>query len=70
MTGTGSAVRPAAGLASRPQDRHDWWLRIEPDDTVTPPLAGQPGHGSTAFVRRQPTRIVDGRFEDGYTGLF
>ncbi len=32
--------------------------------------AGQPGHGRTAFLRRQPARIVDGRFEGGYTGLF
>jgi hypothetical protein len=37
---------------------------------MTCPLAGQPGHGRTAFVRRQPARIVDGRFEGGYTGLF
>src|SRR5690348_12772884 len=34
------------------------------------PLVGQPGHGRTAFVRRQPVRIVDGRFEGGYTGVF
>jgi hypothetical protein len=37
---------------------------------MTLPLPGQTGHGRTAFVRRQPTRIVDGRFEGGYTGLF
>jgi len=34
------------------------------------PLVGQPGHGRTAFVRRQPTRIVDGRGQDGYTSMF
>ena len=34
------------------------------------PLAGQPGHGRTAFVRRQPDRIVDGRNEGGSTGVF
>jgi hypothetical protein len=34
------------------------------------PAAGQPGHGRTAFVRRQPVRIVDGRFEAGYAGAF
>ena len=34
------------------------------------PLAGQPGHGRTAFVRRQPVRIVDGRAQGGYTGVF
>ena len=28
------------------------------------------GHGGTAFVRRRPVRIVDGRFEGGYTDLF
>jgi len=32
--------------------------------------AGQSGHGRTAYVRRQPLRIVDGRFEGGYTELF
>jgi hypothetical protein len=36
---------------------------------MTFPLAGQPGHGRTAFVRRQPARIVDGRVEGGYTGI-
>jgi hypothetical protein len=34
------------------------------------PLPGEPGHGRTAFVRRQPVRIVDGRFEGGYTSVF
>lgn len=34
---------------------------------LTPPPAGQPGHGSTAHLRRQPVRIVDGRLECGYT---
>jgi hypothetical protein len=37
---------------------------------VTLPPAGQPGHGRTAFLRRQPARIADGRFEGGYTDLF
>jgi hypothetical protein len=37
---------------------------------MTFPAAGQPGHGRTAFVRRQPVRIVDGRVEGGYTGVF
>ncbi len=37
---------------------------------MTFPLAGQPGHGKTAFVRLQPVRIVDGRFEGGYTGVY
>jgi hypothetical protein len=29
-------------------------------------LVGQSGHGRTAFVRRQPVRIVDGRIEGGH----
>ena len=37
---------------------------------MTFPLVGQPGHGSTAFVRRQPARIVDGRVQGGYTDAF
>ena len=37
---------------------------------MTLPLAGQPGHGRTAFLRRQPVRIVDGRFEGRYTSVF
>jgi len=37
---------------------------------MTLPPAGQDGHGRTAFVRRQPARIVDGRFTGGYTDLF
>ena len=37
---------------------------------MTFPLPGQAGHGRTAFVRRQPVRIVDGRVEGGYTGVF
>jgi hypothetical protein len=70
MTGTGPAARPADVPPLRPHDRADPWLRIPPDGAITPPLAGQPGHGRTAFVRRQPARIVDGRFEDGYTDVF
>lgn len=36
--------------------------------TGAPP--GQPGHSNgTASLRLQPTRIVDGHIEDGYTGM-
>jgi hypothetical protein len=48
----------------------DPWLRLDTDAGVTLPLAGQPGHGGTAYLRRQPARIVDGRMEGGYTGTF
>ena len=30
----------------------------------------QPGDGWTAVLRRQPTRIIEGRPEGGYTDLF
>ena len=61
---------PGVVPAPRPHDRRDPWLRIEADGALIPPLAGQPGHGRTAFLRRQPARIVDGRFEGGYTDVF
>ena len=70
VTGTGPAVRPAAVPAPRQHGRRDPWLRSGSEDGMTLPLAGRPGHGRTAFVRLQPARIVDGRFEGGYTGLF
>jgi len=47
----------------------DPWLRL-PEAGATFPLAGQPGHGRTAYLRRQPARIVEGWMEGGYTGVF
>jgi hypothetical protein len=42
-----------------------------PEEVVTPPPAGQPGHGSGGVhLRRQPVRIVDGRVEGGYTDVY
>jgi len=67
---TGQAARPAAAAASHPHDHRDPWLRIDPEDVTTPPFAGQPGHGSTAFLRNQPARIADGRIQGGYTGVY
>jgi len=69
-TGTGPAVRVAGVSAPRLHGRPDPWLRMGPIVGMTFPLVGQPGHGRTAFVRRQPARIVDGRVEGGYTGGF
>ena len=70
VTGTGSAAGLAAVPALRLHARRDPWLRIGPIVGMVFPLAGQPGHGRTAFVRRQPARIVDGRAQGGYTGAF
>jgi hypothetical protein len=66
----GPAPRTASVPAPNPHHQHDPWLQIGPGGSVTLPPAGQPGHGRTAFLRRQPARIVEGRFEGGYTALF
>ena len=60
---------PSLYRAERAMAR-DPWLRLDAEAGVTLPLAGQPGHGRTAYLRRQPARIVDGRIEGGYTGAF
>ena len=36
---------------------------------LTPP-AGRRGHGQVAILRRQPVRVVEGRVEGGYSGVF
>ncbi len=66
VTSTGPAAAPAPG----PRDRRDRWLGTRSNGVSTLPPAGQPGHGSTAFLRSQPVRIVDGRVEGGYTDVF
>jgi hypothetical protein len=50
--------------------RRDAWLRIGAQVFLRFPLPGQPGHGRTAFLRRRPARIVDGRMEGGYTSAY
>ncbi len=37
---------------------------------MTVPLAGQPGHGITASIRRQPVRFAEGPKEGGYRDAF
>src|SRR5271169_176933 len=68
MTSTGPGIHLA--LVPRLKHRRDPWLRMGSVVGMTFPLGGQPGHGRTAFVRRQPVRIVDGRVEGGYTDVF
>jgi hypothetical protein len=60
----------AASAHRAPHDDRDPWLLTGAAPVMALPLAGQPGHGRTAFVRRQPVRIVDGRFEGGHTNVF
>jgi len=70
VNGNRPAAHPVDVTRLDPPDHRDSWLRIEPEDAMTLPPAGQAGHGRTAFVRRRPVRIVDGRFNGGYTDLF
>jgi hypothetical protein len=69
-TSTGPTARPAAVSAPRPHDRRDSRLRTGYDVADAVPLAGQPGHGSAAFLRNQPVRIVDGSIHGGYNGVY
>jgi hypothetical protein len=66
-TGIRSAVDTDAVPSPPPCNPRDSWLRIGAQVFLRFPLPGQPGHGRTAFVRRRPVRIVDGRMEGGYT---
>jgi hypothetical protein len=68
---TGPVARPAAVSVPPPDDRPDWRLRTGPGAADAVPLAGQPGHGSAAFLRTQPARSVDGRIiHGGCTGVY
>ena len=51
-------------------NRRDPWSPAGPEDAMTPPLAGQPGHGGTACLRNQPVRMVNGHPEGGYTSMY
>src|SRR6266496_3426739 len=61
-TGSGPASHPAAVSVLRPRDRRDPWLRIVPEEVVTPPPAGQPGHGSGEQLKVLAARIAGRRF--------
>ena len=67
---------PQAGLPDRsaapvsPADSPDPWPEMIAAGVITSPLAGEPGHGWTAVLRRQRVLIADGRAERGYTGAF
>lgn len=71
MTGTRSRARLSAVPAPREQrDDRDPRVLMDAEAAMTPPRAGQPGHGRTASLRRRPVRIADGRMEGGYTDVF
>jgi hypothetical protein len=64
---TGSSAVPAP---RHPDDAGNSWLRTGAGSVVTLPAPGQPGHGRTARLRRQPFRLADGRVEGGHTNAF
>jgi hypothetical protein len=43
---------------------------VEAGAGMTVPVAGQPGHGMTASIRRQPARSTGGGKEGGYRDAF
>jgi hypothetical protein len=59
----------AIPVPSGPRDPGGLSPRGDDQGFTALPFAGQPGHGCTASLRRQPARIVGGRVE-GYTGAF
>ena len=59
-----------AAATSSPPDSPDRWLEMVAAGLVTSPLAGEPGHGCTAVLRRQPVLTGDGRAGRRYTGAF
>jgi anti-sigma regulatory factor (Ser/Thr protein kinase) len=72
---TGASTPSAARLSAVPalgEQRHarDPGIPIYAEDGAVLPLAGRPGHGRTASLRRQPARIADGRMEGGYADVF
>jgi hypothetical protein len=70
VTGIRSASRPQGVRVGRGRHAPDPRGGVEAGDAMTVPLAGQPGHGITVSLRRQPPRIVEGRKEGGYRDAF
>jgi len=67
-------IRPTSGSqdvrVGRGRHARDPRGSVEAGDVMTVPLAGQPGHGITASIRRQPVRIFKGGKEGGYSDAF
>ena len=59
-----------AAATSGPHDPRDPWPEMIAAGFITSPLAGEPGHGCTAVLRRHPVQVVDGQAERGYTDAF
>src|ERR1035438_8672256 len=71
VTATGFPAHLSAVPAPRDQRQvRDPSLRMDDQGAKTLPLAGQPGRGRAASLRRQPGRVVDGRMEGAPTSAF
>ena len=70
VTGICLASRSQGVRVGRGRHARDPRGGVEPGDVMTVPRAGQPGHGITASLRRQPSRIVEGRKGGGYRDAF
>jgi hypothetical protein len=70
VTGIRSASRSQDVRIGRGRHARDPRGGVEAGDVMTVPLAGQPGHGITASVRRQPARIVEDPREGGDRDAF
>jgi hypothetical protein len=62
VTGIRSASRSQGVRVGRGRHARDPRGSVEAGDVMTVPLAGQPGHGITASLRRQPARILQGPY--------
>ena len=70
VTGIPSVSRSQGVRVARGRHARDPRGSVEAGDVMTVPVAGQPRHGITASIRRQPVRIVEGRKEGGYRNAF
>jgi hypothetical protein len=70
VTGIPSASHSQGVRVARGRHAHDPGGSVEAGDVMTVPVAGQPRHGMTASIRRQPTRITGSRKKGGYRNAF
>ena len=69
-TGTRSASGPQDVRVGRGRHARDPRGSAEAGDVMIVPVAGQPGHGITASIRRQPVLFAEGPKEGGYRDAF
>jgi hypothetical protein len=69
-TGTRSASCPQDVWAGHGRHARDPRGSAEAGGVLTVPVAGQPGHGITASIRRQPVLFAEGPREGGFRDAF